>query len=160
MDLARLVLLTAGGAAIGIALRIPSGALVGSMVAVAAGNLVTGRAVQVPDAAFTVGLALIGANIGGRVSWATLTVIRNALWQALFVVLLLLLLGVGVAYLLNALGAMTLRDALFAASPGAMSAVVGMSASAGANAALVASFHVLRIVLVTASLPLLLRLAR
>ena len=159
MDMARLALLTAGGAAIGIALRIPSGALVGAMVAVAAGNLVTDRVVELPDPLFTLGLALLGAQTGGRVTRETVRLIGASLWQAMVVVTLLLVLGVAVAYLLSWLGAMNLKDALFAASPGAMSSVVGMSASAGANAALVASFHVLRIAFVTASLPILLKLA-
>jgi uncharacterized membrane protein AbrB (regulator of aidB expression) len=64
MDLARLALLAGGGAALGVALKIPSGALVGSMIAVGAGNLVTGKSVQLPDPLFTLGLLLIGANIG------------------------------------------------------------------------------------------------
>jgi hypothetical protein len=160
MDLVRLVLLAGVGATLGVAFRIPSGALIGSMFMVAAGNLATGKSVDLPNPVFTVTLALLGANIGGRVTRTTMEQIRHSMLPALGVVALLLAIGLAVAYLLSALGAMNLRDALFAASPGAMSAVVGMSASAGANAALVASFHVLRIVLVTASLPLLLRLAR
>lgn len=159
-NLVRLVLLAGGGAAIGVALRIPSGALVGAMVGVAVGNLALDWEVQLPDPLFTLGLVLVGANIGGRMTRDTLRLIAGSLPAAVSVVAVLVVIGMAVAYLLSALGVMDLRDALFSASPGAMSAVVGMSASAGANAALVASFHVLRIALVTASLPLLLRLAR
>lgn len=159
MDLARLALLGVGGAAVGIGLKIPSGALVGAMVAVGAGSLIGGWNLRMPDPVFTVGLTLIGAHIGGQMTRDTVGIIWASIIPALSVVLLLIGLGLGVAFVLSFLGVMDLRDALFSASPGAMSAVVGMSASAGANAALVASFHVLRIVLVTVSLPVLLAIA-
>lgn len=160
MDLVRLAVVATAGAAIGWGLRIPSGELIGAMVATAAYNLTTGSRLEMPVPVFTVGLALIGAHIGSRMTRETLESLRGAGVGALAVLVVLLAIGLGLAYGLQAFGGIELRTALFATSPGAMSAVTGMSARAGADAVLVASFHVVRIFLVTASLPLLLRLAR
>lgn len=160
MDLVRLAALIAGGAAIGWALRIPSGELIGAMVATALYNLTTDSQLQLPTPVFTVALALIGGHVGSRMTRETLESLRAAGIGALAVLVVLLVVGLGLAYGLQAFGGIELRTALFATSPGAMSAVTGMSASAGADAVLVASFHVVRIFLVTASLPLLLQLAK
>lgn len=160
MDVIRLLALAAGGAAIGWALRIPSGALIGAMVATAAWNLTTGRSVDLPNPLFVAALVLLGAQLGSQMTRETLREVLAAGPIALGVIALLIVIGLGLAFVMRGIAGLDYRDALFATSPGAMSAVVGMSAQAGANAVLVASFHVLRIVLVTASLPVLLRLAR
>lgn len=161
MDIVRLLVLTSGGAAIGWALRVPSGFLVGAMVATAAGNLLLShKPVTMPAPLFALGLALIGGQIGSHMTRETLGTVRSSLVPAVLSMFALIALGVLVAVGLRLLGKMDFLDAIFATSPGALSAVTGMSARVGANAALVASFHVLRIILVTLSLPLLLRIAR
>lgn len=160
MDVVRLLVVAVAGAAIGWALRIPSGELIGALVAAAAFNLTTGRTATLPTPLFTLALFLVGAQVGSRMTRETLESLRASGLGGLAVIVVLLGIGLALAFLLWWLGGVELRTALFATSPGAMSAVTGMSARAGADAVVVASFHVVRIVLVTASLPLLLRLAR
>jgi uncharacterized protein len=160
MEVIRLLALAAGGAAIGWALRIPSGEMIGAMVATGAWSLSTGRTTDLPEPLFTLALVLLGAQLGSKMTRETLGQLGRAGPVALGIIVALIAIGLGLAFVMTRFAGLGFRDALFSTSPGAMSAVVGMSAQAGANAVLVASFHVLRIVLVTASLPLLLRLAR
>ena len=133
--------------------RVPGGLIFGSMVGAAAVTLIGGHKPSVPrplqDAAFIV----IGAAIGVLITRQTLATLRGVLLPALLSGALIIIAGIAIALLLRALGLAPAGDVL-ATSPGALTFVSSVALEQGVGAVEVSIFHLVRVVLVILSLPL------
>ena len=117
----------------------------------------TGTDIALPapirDAAFIV----IGAAIGVQLTRSAISNLGPVLVPAVLAGLFIIIAGVGVAYLLRAVGLAPPGDVL-ATSPGALSVMSAVALEQRTGAVEVALFHLVRVVMVLLSLPLLVRL--
>jgi membrane AbrB-like protein len=133
------------------------GLIFGSVLGTAGATALLRRKVEMPEAVKTMVFLLIGAQIGMLVKREALGALRHALASAVVTSLLLIVTGVLIAYLLRAIGHGPQADML-ATSPGALEALVGLAADYRYNPLEVAVFHLVRLLLVVLSIPLILRL--
>lgn len=155
------LLLTAAAALAGAlvleAVRMPSGALVGAVLGVAAVNLAGHTAYALPAAPRFAAFVLLGWAIGTGVTSETLTVLRGSVLPLVFVVVALIALGGAVSAVAVAAGWMDVTTAYLAASPGALSQMSALAQDLKADAALVAAVHTVRVVAVVVVSPIVAR---
>lgn len=155
-----LLVVLAGSALCGYAfqrLGVPGGLILGAMVPAAAFGLVSGRELSLPRPVQDTAFILIGASIGLMVTRDILAHLRPVAVGAVLGALMVILAGVGIAYALRLLGVAPPED-LLATSPGALSVIQAMAIERGVAPAQVAVFHLVRIIMVMWSLPLLLKI--
>lgn len=148
------------GAAVFEAMRVPAGALIGGLVAVAALNLWsdTARVVELPSSLRFAAFALLGWAIGQGVTPETLQTLRDRLVPMVLIVGALLVFGALVALLLTRLGILDGTTAFLAASPGALSQMSALGTALQADATLVAAVHTMRVVTLVLLTPIVARL--
>jgi membrane AbrB-like protein len=147
----------ATGAGVGLLadyLKIPGGLLLGSMLGSAAFSVWRDVNVTTPSWLKTSAFIVIGCSIGALVTRDFLDQIGSVVAGALIAGVLIIIAGVGIAYLLRWLGMAPPSDAL-ATSPGALTVMSAAALEQGRGAVEVAAFHLVRILLVMLSLPLL-----
>lgn len=137
----------------------PGGLILGAMVGASAVTLLTGRSVPIPPILQNAGFVVIGAAIGVQLTRQAMAQLGPVVAPALLSGGLIIVAGIGIAYLLRWLGISPPGDIL-ATSPGALSVMSAMAVEQGTGAVEVALFHLVRIVLVITSLPLLVALLR
>jgi membrane AbrB-like protein len=137
-------------------LEVPAGALIGAMLAGAAVNLAGFDARPLPDWARFAAFAAIGWLLGQQFTRETVATLRAAVVPVLIVVTSLLIAGGLVALLLRRFG-LDAGTALLAASPGGISQMAALAADTGANAPLVVTAHLVRVISVVITAPFLVR---
>ena len=139
-------------------LRVPSGTLLGAMIAVAALNF-SGRiqVVDLPGPVRFLAFAALGWTIGASFTPQSLAVLRAAAGPVLLAVALLLVAGALLAWALVTLSDIDPVTAFLAASPGALSQMIAVSVSTGADSPLVATVHIVRIFAVLLVSPFVVR---
>jgi membrane AbrB-like protein len=147
-------LLLVSAAAGGLALqRLPGGLVLGGMVGAAAYSLARGGSeIVLPGPLRTATFLVLGAAIGASVTRETVGDLRAVLLPAVLAAVLIIVAGVAIAYLLQALG-LAPPAAVLATSPGALSAMSAVAAERTTAAAEVAIFHTVRLFLVLLTLP-------
>jgi uncharacterized protein len=148
-----LALATVGGL-VADRLHVPAGLILGSMVGAACVGLVRDITVEIPGPITKAAQIVIGAAIGVQLTRSGLTSLGRLFAPAVLSGLLIIAAGVGIAYLLRTLNMAPDAD-LLATSPGALNVLSGVAVEHGYNAVHVALFHLVRIVMVILSLPLL-----
>lgn len=139
-------------------LRVPGLGIIIPMFLVATVS-VTVAEVVVEERIRTMMLVVIGSAIGAQISRDSLRALRSQLLGASIAATMLVLVGVGAGLVLRALGMAPYGDML-ATSAGALSAVLAASAEQGYDTPVIAVFHIVRLTLVLASIPLLVVLMR
>jgi membrane AbrB-like protein len=138
-------------------LNVPGGLIIGAMlgaaVATAGAQLDASLPAPLEGAAFIV----VGAAIGVLVTRETLGVVKTSLLPGLLAGVLIIVAGIGIAFLLRWLG-MAPPSEFLATSPGGLSAIAAIAAEEETGAVEVAVFHLVRVVLVLASIPVLIQL--
>ncbi|WP_246064050.1 AbrB family transcriptional regulator [Blastococcus colisei] len=154
-----LVILVAGAGAgmLAGAAGIPGGLIFGSVVGAAAAGLVTGWEITVPPWLANLVLICVGAQIGMRVTRDTVQLLGGQLLPATAAALVLIAGGLGITWILRRTGRSPRGDVL-ATSPGALEVLIAIAVERNYGAGQVAVFHLVRILLVVASVPLLLYL--
>jgi membrane AbrB-like protein len=141
----------------GVLLRLTGlqgGLALGAMLGAAVYTLVRGgEAVDVPPMVQDTALVVLGAVIGAGVTRAVLTDLRALLLPAVISALAIILAGIAIALALRWFGAAPADDVL-ATSPGALSAVIAVAVDRGVAPAEVALFHLVRLLMVLGTLPL------
>lgn len=141
----------------GVLLRLTGlqgGLALGAMLGAAVYTLVRGGdAVDVPPLVQDAALVALGAVIGAGVTRAVLTDLRDLLLPAVVASVAIILAGVAIALALRWFGAAPADDVL-ATSPGALSAVIAVAVDRGVAPAEVALFHLVRLLMVLGTLPL------
>jgi membrane AbrB-like protein len=160
MPVALLLLTLAAASASGLVadrLHIPGGLILGAMLGSAGVTLLSGQAAAVPPVLRSGAFIVIGAAIGVTVTRAAVVSLGSVLAPAVLAGALVIVAGLGIAYLLRAMGMAPPGDVL-ATSPGALSVMSAVAVEQGTGAVEVALFHLVRVVMVLVSLPLIIRL--
>ena len=110
-------------------------------------------AVPVPPLAQDAALIVLGAVIGAGVTRAVLQDLRALLLPAVVASVAIILAGIAIALALRWFGAAPGDDVL-ATSPGSLSAIIAVAVDRGVAPAEVALFHLVRLLMVLATLPL------
>lgn len=137
-------------------LGIPAGSLIGAMVGVAAVNLAGYETVGSGSGLRIAAFVVIGWELGSQVTSETLETVRRAAGP-IFVVVAGLLVASGVLTLILRLAGVDAVTAFLAASPGGLSQMVALSTEFGANAVIVSIVHLIRIITVVLTAPLVAR---
>lgn len=152
---------TAGAALIGAAalemLKVPAGALIGAMIAVAAVNLVGWTTLELPPPVRFLAFAALGWSIGSAVTRESVQALRQFAVPLLVTVVALMLVGGLIAVALVALGLTDSITAFLASSPGGLSQMAALADAHGADAPLVAAVHTFRVVAVILVAPIIAR---
>ena len=131
----------------------PGGLIFGSMVGAALVTLVSGGKPALPRPLQDTAFIVIGTAIGVLITRQSLATLRGVLLPALLAGALIIVAGVAIALLLRGMGLAPAGDVL-ATSPGALSFVSSVALEQGVGAVEVSVFHLVRVVLVILTLPL------
>ncbi len=137
-------------------LDVPAGALIGAMVAGAAINLAGLESQPLPEWARFGAFAAIGWLLGQQLTRDTVSTLKSAIVPIAIVVVSLLVAGGLVAIGLRLWG-LDAGTAFLAASPGGISQMAAMATDVGANAPLVVTTHLVRVMTVVLTAPFLVR---
>lgn len=152
-----LVAATAGGLLF-YKLRVPAGALLGSMLAVAVYNLVTDKAV-IPYSLRVATQILAGAYIGMRVNREALATLKTMILPVAIIVLAMLTVNLIVGFVLYKLTRLDLATCLFGAAPAGVVEMTLAGEALGADAPKVALMQLVRMFSVISLMPFILRAA-
>lgn len=138
-------------------LKVPAGALIGAMLAVAAVNLTGAQTADAGSVLRFAAFVVLGWELGSGIDRSTIESLRSALVPILVVVGGLLAMSALLAVVLHRSGLDSITSFL-AASPGALSQMVALSAEFGANAVVVSVVHLIRVVVVILMMPVVVKL--
>jgi membrane AbrB-like protein len=148
-----LVAATAGGVLLRLT-GLQGGLALGAMLGAALFTVLrAGEAVPVPPLAQDAALVVPGAVIRSGVTRAVLADLRALLLPAVIASVAIILAGIAIALALRWFGVAPADDVL-ATSPGALSAVIAVAVDRGVAPAEVALFHLVRLLMVLGTLPL------
>jgi uncharacterized protein len=149
-----LIIGAAGGAVLGL-LRFPAGWLSGAIIAVAAAALAR-RPVRIPDPLAQAAYVALGISLGASVTPDSLA--RMSSWPASLAILFLAMAcgSAAVVFYLRKVHDWDVLSALFASAPGGLSQALALAAETGADLRAVAMVQAVRVLVLTAGLPLFL----
>ncbi|MFQ6018624.1 MAG: AbrB family transcriptional regulator [Kiloniellaceae bacterium] len=163
MGLADLGLLTACGIA-GLfgarALKIPAAPLVGPMILSAAVHLAGWTAAKPPLELVAAAQVVVGSAIGGRFAGMDTGLIRRVVLGAAGGTAVLLGATIAFAVLLHPLTGLAIEALVLAFAPGGLAEMSLIAIALGADAAFVATHHIVRICLIVICAPMVFRLRR
>jgi membrane AbrB-like protein len=137
----------------------PAGALIGAMVAVAAFKLSGATLPGVPTVVRFAALIVIGWDLGSKFNKQLIGTVGDYIVPLVGVVAAFLIVSWLLAWILWKVGVMDPVTAVLATSPGGLVQMGALTSEMEANTALVVGFHLLRIVTVLLSVPLVSRFA-
>ncbi len=138
-------------------LKIPAGALIGSMVAVALLNIFFSRGF-VPKNFQIVVQILAGAMIGTRITKSTILELKTIVVPAIIIVIGVVVINFTIGLLIAKFSKMDLATALFASAPGGQTEMTIAAEAMGADTPKVAVLQLLRLISVVTFLPILLKI--
>lgn len=144
------------GGLLGIKLKVPAGALVFSMLAVALYNIYTSNA-YIPYNFRVMAQIVVGGMIGLRFTKGTIVEIKEMLLPTILVITVMTLFGFFLAFVLHKATGMDIITALFSTAPGGLTDMSLISDTYGADSPKVAVMHTLRIVLVVTFVPIIIK---
>lgn len=148
---------TAGGLA-GYKLRIPAGAMIGSLGAVVLFNLLWGAPGKMPGGVIVAVQIVLGSALGLSFTRDMLTDLKTAWLPALIIAGTYLLASVAVGFLIAKIMGWDLLTALFSAVPGGLADVVAAAQTVGGVKTIdVMVIHTVRLAMVLLSIPILVK---
>lgn len=157
-DAAVLLAVGVAGAWAGVRLRLPFGALLGALVAVAVLQIATGDAFALHGNWQLAAQVLIGTAVGSQVGRGLLGDLRAALAPTAVAVAGIVGTGLLLGLALGWLGVLDRRDALFGLLPGGVGEMTAAVTALGGDGPLVAGIHLIRLLVVLSLLPVFARL--
>ena len=157
LTVALALLLGLAGALLGERLRLPGGAFTGALLLAALARLAGAPLAEPPEWLQVAARAVLGLAIGAALTPATMRTIAASALPIAIVVLAITLLGILVARAIHRLTRMPMATALCAATPGVLSAMVALARDLDADARLVASMHLVRLLSILFVVPALVR---
>lgn len=140
-----LAVATAGGY-IGHKLKIPSGVMMGAMVAVAAASLLKVDLGRLPDISKPAVQVVLGAILGFGLRNITMQQLKSLFVPAILMIAVLLAAGFAIAFILHRYFGFDVMTAIFSSTPGGMTELSSVAAEMHANAPVVAILQLLRLV--------------
>lgn len=145
-----------GGGLLGIRLRLPAGAMIGTMAAVIIFNL-TFRYMSVPQETSKVIQLLSGVLIGVKIKRKDLLALKEILVPAIVMIVGMLLLSLGVGFSIHRFSGLDLSTSLFASAPGGLTDMAIIAEDLGADGAKVAVLHLVRLLSIIGFFPVLIK---
>lgn len=147
------------GGCIGLKLRIPAGAMIGSMIAVAVFNVAFEVAWMPAGLKFYTQVAT-GAYLGAKITRGDLKTLRTILRPAVLLVVVMLIYSVGVGWLIYSISELTIATALFSMAPAGITDMTLASMDFDAEPSVVALIQTLRIIFTICLLPPIIKWVR
>ena len=141
------------GGYIGIRLRMPAGAFVGAMFAVAAFNILSGKG-YIPPNFKLVAQIVVGGIIGLNFNMDTVLGLKTLIVPALVLVVGLMGYCIFLGFILSKLTGLDMMTALFSCAPGGLTDMTLISDAYGAQTHKVALLHLVRLITVISAMPL------
>ncbi len=135
-------------------LKVPAGAMIGSMIAVLAFNLLVGSAYYPSEIRQYVQI-FSGILIGSRIQRKDIGELKKVIVPSLLLLVGMFTLNLAFALLFTRFGGLDINTALFASAPGGMADMALISEALGANTAQVAMLQLLRILFIISLFPIL-----
>lgn len=148
------------GAGFGKLARLPFWPLSGAILGAAAFHLATGGAATLPWWWSFGGQVLIGTVVGAKLGPTVLRDFRAVLVPGLVAVLVIVGAGIALGLGLSAVSSVGSLEALFGMVPGGVGEMVAGVTTLHGDSALVAGMHLVRLLVVITTMPLLVRLVR
>ncbi len=147
------------GGALAKRVKMPGGSLLGAMLATGAVSLAASDSQPLPEMFRSAALLLLGIYIGSSMQRDRLMRMRHVLPAALIAILVFIAVGTGLGWVLHRHFApdISLVTALLGTMPGGASGLTAVAYDLGAEPRLVASLHMVRLMIVFGLLPLILR---
>lgn len=159
LELLILIVSGAVGAALAGLLKLPMWPITGAILGSATANLLLDTATVMPLGLSFFAQVLVGTAVGASVLPGFVKQLGALILPAVIVVLSLVVLAVSAAVLLSYLGLIAPSESVLGMIPGGVGEMVAASSALGADSALVAGIHLIRLLLLIWTLPLLLRWA-
>jgi uncharacterized protein len=138
------VVVSVAGGLLGYVSAVPAGALLGAMIAVAGFNLVTNGAARLPTPLRVGSRILTGTTIGSLVTATLLTSLVAYLPLVGAFTVLIILVGLGCAWLMGHLAGLDKSTTLLACAPGGLPEMTALAQDLGSEVEVVIGLHVLR----------------
>lgn len=142
---------------IGNRFRLPSGALIGSVIVGMVVGLLGWGPITFPPVVLAAAYLLLGTRIGSRFDVAVLRRIRDLMPYVLGFIVLMTLVSAGLGWVLAEMTGIDIVTALLATSPGGMDGAMIAALDTGANVPLVLAVQISRLVLMVIAGPLVVR---
>ncbi len=146
------LVVAAGGGLLALKLKIPAGAMVGSMIFVVAFNLITEKGFFYGDLR-TVLQIFGGVMIGSKVGKEDLLALKKILWPTVVLVVGMVILNLLFGTLIATFSELDVATSLFATTPGGVSDMALISEELGANTGYVAILQVFRLLIIFSFCP-------
>ena len=150
-------LLALMGIWLGKRFRLPSGALIGSLIIGMVIGVIGWGPITFPPFVLATAYMLLGARIGSRFDPEVLRRIRDLLPYVLGFILLMTVLSAGLGWVLAEVTGIDLITALLATSPGGMDGAMIAALDTGANVPLVLAVQISRLILMVVAGPFVVR---
>ncbi len=143
------------GGYLGTKLKIPAGALIGSLLAVICFKLISRVDWNVPRTFTFVLQVFLGIMVGASFQPGMLKVMGRVFFPVITSTLLLVGTGLLLSMVFTRMGLLDMGTAYLATSPGAMSALLVVALDSGRDAAVITCFHFFRVVFIILTMPLI-----
>lgn len=150
-------LLALMGIWLGKRFRLPSGALIGSLIIGMVIGVIGWGPITFPPFVLATAYMLLGARIGSRFDPEVLRRIRDLLPYVLGFILLMTVISAGLGWMLAEVTGIDLITALLATSPGGMDGAMIAALDTGANVPLVLAVQISRLILMVVAGPFVVR---
>lgn len=140
------------GGYVGIKLKIPAGAMIGSMIFVGGYNVFTSNG-YMPTNFKLVAQIVIGCTVGLNFTMDSVLGLKKIIIPSIILVIGLTTLSIVLGYIIHKVTGIDLATALFSSSPGGLTDMTIMSESFGAQTHIVALLHLIRLTTVLTILP-------
>jgi membrane AbrB-like protein len=140
------------GGTMALKLKVPAGAVVGSMILIAAFNIATGRVFMPQDVKVVTQIAA-GAFIGAGISHRDVLDLRFIIKPAVLMVISMIVLNLLMGYIMYKATGVDLITCLFASAPAGIMDMSLISGDLGADTSKVAVLHMVRLLIVFIVLP-------
>lgn len=144
------------GAYIATKLRIPAGAMIGSLFSVAIFNIITGDAV-LPESYKVITQISTGAFIGAKIKKEDLMSLKTIIKPTIIMICLMFIINFLMGYFLHKNSDMDLATTLFSTAPGGLTDMTLIALDLGADTSKVATLQLVRLLSVISLIPIIIK---
>lgn len=145
------------GGYVGIKLKIPAGAMIGSMIFVGGYNIFTSSG-YMPTNFKLIAQIIIGCTVGLNFTMDSVLGLKKIIIPSIILVIGLTTLSIVLGFIIHKLTGIDLQTALFSAAPGGLADMTIMSEAFGAQTHIVALLHLIRLTTVLTVLPVVIKI--
>ena len=145
------------GAIIAIRYKVPAGAMIGSLFAVAIFNVLTNNA-DLPNSYKIIAQISTGTFIGAKITASDVKGLKNIFFPSLIMVILMGIVNFIMGYFIYKFTPLDMVTALFATAPGGLTDMTIISYDFGADSSKVALLQMVRLISVVSLIPALIKL--